>query len=104
MLVSRPIFLTLHRCASTSKGKPKALQAAFNLSPELGAVVGSSIATRQEALKGIWAYIKVNNLQDPDSKRVIVPDEKLKAVFGQERATMYEVMKLMAPHILTKRE
>ena len=80
--------------SSTVTNKPM-----VNLSSELAAVVGSSSMTRQEALKGVWAYIKANNLQDPIKKREIVPDEKLRAVFGKDRATMYEVMKLMSPHM-----
>ncbi len=84
------------RHMSTSSGGSKPL---VNLSAELAAVVGSSSITRQEALKGVWAYIKANNLQDPMKKREIVPDEKLRAVFGKDRATMYEVMKLMGPHM-----
>ena len=66
----------------------------------LAAVVGTDMCTRQEALKGVWAYIKANDLQNPAAKREILPDEKLKAVFGQDKATMYEVMKLISPHIL----
>lgn len=77
------------------KGSP-----VLTMSPSLAAVVGTSSCTRQEALKGVWAYIKANNLQNPAAKREILPDTKLKAVFGQDKATMYEVMKLISPHIL----
>eukprot|EP00605_Chrysophyceae_sp_TOSAG23-4_P001784 GSChrysophyteH1.ASY1.ANO1.1973.1 assembled CDS len=77
----------------------KAPPAICQLSSELTAIVGTSTATRQDALKGVWAYIKENNLQDPANKRNIVADEKLQAVFGKGYCTMFEVMKLMSPHV-----
>lgn len=83
-----------HFASSSGGNKPL-----VNLSAELAAVVGTNSTTRQEALKGVWAYIKANDLQDPMKKREIIPDDKLRAVFGQDRATMYEVMKLMGPHM-----
>jgi chromatin remodeling complex protein RSC6 len=74
------------------------------VSPALGVILGKSASNRQDALKGVWAYIKLHNLQDPANKRMIVPDAPLREVFGQDRVSMYEVMKLMAPHITKKGE
>jgi len=85
--------------ASTTAPKEKKPQPMCTLSPELAAVVGKGIASRQDALKGVWAYIKANDLQDPQNKRSINADAALQAVFKQETATMYEVMKLMSPHV-----
>jgi upstream activation factor subunit UAF30 len=86
--------------AAKSKGTtPKNFQATFDLSPELTEIVGTDNATRQDALKGIWTYIKANNLQDPSNKRNIIADTNLEKVFGQPTATMFEIMKLMSPHI-----
>ena len=82
-----------------SSGVKKGGNPVVNMSAELAAVVGTSTCTRQDALKGVWAYIKANDLQNPAAKREILPDAKLKAVFGQDKATMYEVMKLISPHI-----
>ena len=56
--------------------------------------------TRQEALKGVWVYIKANNLQNPENKREIIPDADLKEVFGKDKVTMYEVLKVMNPHFI----
>ena len=85
------------RCFATKKPQPLC-----TLSPELAAICGTQELTRQEALKGVWTYVKSNNLQDPDNKRNIKADAKLAAVFGQDYATMYEVMKLMSPHVSKK--
>ena len=60
--------------------------------------------TRQEALKDVWGYIKRENLQNPLNKREILPDPVLKAVFGKDKVTMYEVLKVMNPHFEGKVE
>lgn len=91
----QPGFARRAMAGAAKKGSP-----VLNLSAPLAAVVGRDSCTRQDALKGVWAYIKANDLQNPAAKREILPDEKLKAVFGQSKATMYEVMKLISPHIL----
>lgn len=72
----------------------------MKLSPELEAVVGTGPMSRAEVTKALWAYIKENNLQDPEDKRTIVADEKLKPVFdGQERVNMFEMTKLVSKHL-----
>ena len=44
--------------------------------------------------KIFWAHIKANNLQsDPSNKRIIVCDDKLKALFGVERFEMFQLAK-----------
>ena len=47
----------------------------------------------------LWEYIKANKLQNPDDGREILADGKLAKVFGKERATMFEMNKLLAPHL-----
>ena len=54
----------------------------FTPSSALAAVIGEDSVSRGEATKKIWDYIKANNLQDPNDKRQIVPDELLSKVFG----------------------
>lgn len=46
----------------------------------------------------MWTYIKRENLQDPLNKREILPDLALKEVFGKDRVTMFEVLRVMNPH------
>lgn len=72
----------------------------MNLSPELQAVVGSGPMPRTEVTKKLWEYIKANNLQNPENKRNILADEKLKKVFGgKDEVTMFEMTKLVSPHL-----
>ena len=77
------------------------MQNKYAVSPELTAISGETELSRGEALKKIWDYIKLNNLQNPDNKRQIVPDEKLGKLFGSmESVDMMKIAGLLTPHIL----
>lgn len=66
----------------------------------LAAVVGSHPQPRTEITKKMWDYIKANNLQDPQNKRNINADAKLRPIFnGQSQVTMFEMTKLVNQHI-----
>ena len=54
---------------------------------------------RTEVTKQLWVYIKENNLQDPDNKRDILPDAKLKEVLGKDRVNMFEMTKIVSEHL-----
>ncbi|MEM1282705.1 MAG: type I DNA topoisomerase [Chlamydiota bacterium] len=70
------------------------------LSDELASVVGGNEMTRGEVTKEIWVYIKANNLQDPNDKRMIVPDEKLTQIFGSnDPVSMFKMTGLINKHI-----
>ncbi|HEV2847257.1 MAG TPA: SWIB/MDM2 domain-containing protein [Thermoanaerobaculia bacterium] len=67
---------------------------------KLAAVVGKDPLPRTEVTKKIWEYIRENNLQDPNDKRTIRADAKLKAVFdGKDSVTMFELTKLVNAHL-----
>ncbi len=87
--------------ASAKNAKPtNALQKPLQPSPELAAVVGSKPLSRAEAVSRLWAYIKANKLQNPENRREIVADDKLRGVFGgQDRVTMFEVPKHLGRHL-----
>ena len=68
-------------------------------SKELAAVVGSEPLPRAEVVSKVWDYIKTHKLQDPQNKREIMADEKLQAVFGKNRVTMFEMNKHLAQHL-----
>lgn len=66
----------------------------------LGAVIGSGAVTRAELTKKIWDYVKKNNLQDSENKRMINADAKLKPVFGgKSQVSMFEMTKLVNQHV-----
>jgi len=66
----------------------------------LAAVIGSEPMPRTEVTKRIWDYVKKNNLQDPNDKRTIRADAKLKPVFdGKDAVSMFEMTKLVNNHL-----
>lgn len=72
----------------------------MTLSPELQAVIGAGPMPRTEVTKAIWVYIKANNLQNPENKREILADDKLKKVFdGQDKVDMFQMTKLVSKHL-----
>ena len=54
----------------------------MKLSADLADVVGKKEASRAECIKQLWAYIKKNNLQDPENKQFFNPDKKMAKVFN----------------------
>jgi DNA topoisomerase-1 len=87
----------------TPSEKPKRTTSTlFNLSPELSAIVGSAELGRQETLKKLWEYIKANNLQSPENKKLIVPDAKLSKVIGPNPIDMFKLPGALSSHIQRK--
>lgn len=77
-----------------------ALMKPLELSSELEAVVGKGPLPRGQVVKKLWEYIKEHNLQNPQNKRNILADDKLKAIFdGKSEVTMFEMTKLVSPHM-----
>ncbi len=68
-------------------------------SPELAAIVGSDPLPRSEVVSKMWDYIRKNNLQNPQNKREILADDKLKKVFGKDSCTMFEMNKHLSSHL-----
>ncbi|CAK9328530.1 unnamed protein product [Citrullus colocynthis] len=81
--------------------RPTGILKAVQVSPTLAGFLGMSETSRAEAVKQIWAYIKLNNLQSPADKRQINCDEKLKSIFdGREKVGFLEIGKLLSPHFV----
>jgi chromatin remodeling complex protein RSC6 len=84
---------------ATKKPNP-ALMKPLQPSTELAAVVGSSPLPRTEVVSKVWEYIKANNLQNPENKREILADDKLRAVSGgKDKVSMFEMNKHFAQHL-----
>ena len=77
----------------------KGIHTEKKLSEQLAAVIGPEDTSRPQVVKKMWVYIKANNLQNPDNKRNILCDEKLKALFGKDEITMFEMNKLLSAHL-----
>jgi upstream activation factor subunit UAF30 len=85
--------------AKAGGGKPNGLQQPLKPSEELSAVVGASPLPRGEVVSKVWEYIKANNLQNPENRREILADDKLRKVFGKDKVTMFEMNKHLAQHL-----
>ena len=72
------------------------------LSSDLAEIVGKNEASRAECIKQIWAYIKENNLQDPEDKSdkyFFIPDEKMSKIFGTEKVGALGMAKFLSAHL-----
>jgi upstream activation factor subunit UAF30 len=92
------------KSAKKSSGKKRAPNAAF-MAPmqpdaQLAEVVGSKPIPRTEVTSKLWDYIKKNNLQDPQERRMINADAKLKPVVGNKnRVSMFEMTRYVNQHL-----
>ncbi|MBA2571442.1 MAG: hypothetical protein H0V06_00245 [Gemmatimonadetes bacterium] len=68
-------------------------------SSELAAVVGKDPLPRTEVTKRVWEYVKKNDLQDPQNRRNIRADSKLRPIFGKDEVNMFEMTKLVNQHL-----
>ncbi|KAF5203941.1 SWIB/MDM2 domain superfamily protein [Thalictrum thalictroides] len=86
---------------TTGKREPRGITKPKPISPAMQELLGVTEIPRTQALKQIWAYIKQHNLQDPENKKIIVCDEKLKKIFaGKERVGFLEISGLLNPHFI----
>ncbi|KAI3431055.1 SWIB domain-containing protein [Psidium guajava] len=86
---------------AAGKRQPRGIMKPRPVSPEMQALVGVPEIPRTQALKRIWAYIKEHNLQDPENKKIIICDEKLKKIFGgKDQVGFLEIAGLISPHFL----
>jgi SWIB/MDM2 domain len=46
-----------------------------------------------------WEYVRSHNLQNPENRREILADSKLRKVFGKDKVTMFEMNKHLTRHL-----
>jgi upstream activation factor subunit UAF30 len=90
--------------------KPKRAPSGFakptKLSPELCEFLGIDPSTemaRTEVTKKITTYVKDNNLQNPEAKKEILPDEKLGKLLNvpnDDKLTYFNLQKYMKVHFM----
>jgi chromatin remodeling complex protein RSC6 len=84
---------------SGGSGKGGGLQRPVTPSDELAAIVGSDPLPRSQIVSKMWDHIRSNNLQNPENKREIVADDKLRKIFGKDRVSMFEMNKHISNHV-----
>jgi ParB/RepB/Spo0J family partition protein len=90
--------------AKTAKRRTPAaaFMSPLHCSAPLQAVVGGEALPRTEIVSRLWAYIKKHKLQDNVNKRMVNCDEKLKAIFGRPKISMFEMAGLIGKHASSK--
>ncbi len=82
-----------------AQGRQSGLQRPVTPSKELAQICGTDALPRSQVVSKVWDHIKKNNLQNPENKREIVADDKLRAVFGKDRVSMFEMNKHLSRHL-----
>jgi SWIB/MDM2 domain len=59
----------------------------------------SSVSATANGSQMMWEYIRSHNLQNPENRREILADDKLRRVFGKDKVTMFEMNKHLAGHL-----
>ena len=65
---------------------------------------GTQIA-RTEVTRALISYIKANNLQNKENKKIILPDEKLKFLLGinqEQELTYFNLQQYMNKHFISE--
>lgn len=71
----------------------------FELSPDLAEIIDMREATRQEAVMGLWEYIKLMNLQEDEEKRNFRCDDLLKRVIMRDAGHIPLLNEYISPHL-----
>jgi chromatin remodeling complex protein RSC6 len=68
-------------------------------SADLAAITGSDPLPRSQVVSKMWDYIRTNKLQNPENKREILADDKLRKIFGVDRCSMFDMNKHLSRHL-----
>ncbi|XP_057761540.1 upstream activation factor subunit UAF30-like [Arachis stenosperma] len=96
--------ITATKAAKKAPSRPRnnvGIQKVVPVSSELGSFLGASEVSRTHAVKRVWEYIKLQNLQNPSNKKEIFCDDKLKTIFdGKDKVGFTEIARLLATHFV----
>ncbi|KAM3322600.1 upstream activation factor subunit spp27 isoform X1 [Capsicum chacoense] len=82
-----------------ASGRPNGILKPQPVSPALANFLGTNEASRTDAVKKVWEYVKTHNLQNPANKREIHCDNKLKTIFdGKDKVGFLEIARLLTQH------
>jgi len=84
---------------TSSGGARGGLSRPVQPSADLAAITGSDPLPRSQVVSKMWDYIRSNKLQNPENKREILADDKLKKIFGTDRCSMFEMNKHLSRHL-----
>merc|ERR1712018_1070882 len=78
---------------------PAALVKVMNVSAPLADIIGVIRASRPQAIKGLWAYIKKHDLQDRSQKQYFTPVAKMEKVFGKSKMKAIHMSKFLSANL-----
>lgn len=85
------------------EAKPKKSKGGYQkpceLSTKLAKFLGEKELSRPQIVKQMWVYIKEHDLQNPDNRREIMLDDKMRRVFGCDSFTMFSMNKYISHHV-----
>ncbi len=84
---------------TTGGGARGGLSRPVTPSADLAAITGKDPLPRSQVVSKMWDYIRANKLQNPENKREILADDKLKKVFGTDKCSMFEMNKHLSRHL-----
>jgi upstream activation factor subunit UAF30 len=86
---------------ATGGAVAKTCRISSELQQFLGLESGAEIA-RSEAEKRIYAYVRENKLQNPEDKRIVVPDQKLADLLqnGNSEVQIFGIRTFLKKHFL----
>ena len=89
--------------SANKKVRKVGTQPPYLLSDALQAVVGTDILPRPQVVSKIWTYIKAHDLQNPNDKREILCDDKLKLLFdNKSKISMFKMNIYIGNHLIEK--
>ncbi|EGV64963.1 SWIB-domain-containing protein [Yamadazyma tenuis ATCC 10573] len=103
----KPSKVTKTKKSTSSEDKPKrksVFQREVQLSAPLSEIIGVTSAPRGQVVKLLWQYIKGNKLQDPNSGRTILCDEKLENLFKKKKVDSFAMQKDLVKHMFYDKE
>lgn len=92
----KPVDLTSTPKTSAKKRKLKAGSASAKKKRK------ADILPRPQVVSKLWEYIKANNLQNPDDKREILCDDKLRRIMKNPKISMFKMNICIGEHLLEK--
>ena len=89
--------------SAIKKPRKVGTQPPYMLSEAMQAVVGTDILPRPQVVSKIWTYIKDHDLQNPNDKREILCDDKLKLLFdNKNKISMFKMNVYIGKHLIEK--
>ncbi|KAI0062445.1 SWIB-domain-containing protein [Artomyces pyxidatus] len=71
----------------------------YILSEPLSDLLQEQAMSRPQVVKGLWTYIKDNEMQNPKNKKEILCDDKFRAIFGTDKIDMFKMNKELGRHL-----